>query len=226
MYRAGGQDYGYISIADFEAVIEPMWDTKDAMYAVMLSLMRYRGFGPSETCILRLQNVMLDQVLYYRPKTGYKRFVHLPKTARTRLDWWIRNNKHRFYNGYLFTSLNSNHEHVKPNTLTKKFRKYMEKAGIDCSVWRDPNPGIPNAGRNCYMIRCYDLRSSCATDYYLASGKDLVATATFLGHKDVRQVIKYVRLAAILEERKVMDRMFEKPIESVTQSQTNEHVIT
>lgn len=205
--------YEYQSCEEFEAVISPMWGTKDEIYAVTLSCMRYRAFGPKESCAFNIFNAAPDFATYIlkRFKTKFTRVVHIPPILQARLQRWNAYNRHTFRNGYTFSHPNSNLLFMSPNTLCKKFRQYVALAAskglIHYDMIDDPNTLIPNAGRKLHMLRLYDLRASCITDYYNLT-HDRIKTMHFAGHTDERSLAVYVRKSQILDEANELRKLY------------------
>lgn len=200
-------EYQYISLDDFERVVKPCFGTRDELYAVLWTLQRYRGLTPLEACKRRIQELHEDMIQYDRPKQHYYGAVYLPQVALDRLARWIENNKFGMRNGYLFQAHNSRLLHISPSTSCRKWRLYCRKAGLKSDFWVDPNPAIPNAGRRCYLLRQYDLRSSFLTDMQLKHG-DIFKTMVMARHTDIRSTIPYLRRAVLAKEKDLLQELY------------------
>lgn len=201
-------DYGYLSVQDFERMIALM-DGKDEMYAVMFSIMRYRGYEPIAVCNLKLEDITDDfELKYFRPKTNHGSIAKTPEVVKYRLRNWIEANRTRMFNGFVFGVQNSHYGHVQPGTLTKKFRCYVKRVIPKIPFDIDTNKKLLNAGRKRYYLRLYDLRGSFATDVYVAT-RCPKTTAYMLNHGDMKSVNKYIRRAIIsLGQQSTLDKVY------------------
>lgn len=201
-------EYGYISLDEFFKILDVI-PPRDEMYAVMFCIIRFRGLRIGETCALKITDFTDDAARMVHDNTKKQRIsiVDLPEIIRQRVLRFIDMNKHRFMNGYMFVGATSKLDHVHPDTVSKKFRFYFNRAGLKCDFEIDTNKRLSNAGRKLHHVRCYDLRASFGTDVQ-NKYKDLYITSVMLDHADTRSTQAYMRKAVLVKQKEILNTLY------------------
>lgn len=206
MYAAGKQEYGYLSIVDFERVIAPLWGTKSEEFAVILTLQRYRGLGPKEVTSLHLSQVQGNSLLYHRHKLGTNSALTLPPIAAERLSRWIAQNQHRFKAGFVFSTRTKTRAYTSPDQLRRIFRRLLKKAGIEVPYVIDTRCPL-HKSRKMYLLRLYDLRGASGTDVQKKTG-DVYKTMVWLRHTSLQHTMRYLRKVILSDEKQLAQTLY------------------
>ena len=161
----------------FESITE-----SDVFMGCLIAL--FCGLRISEVCNLKKQDIDLEteKVIIRQSKCDKDRIVMLPSCLKPIIIKWYRINKETDY--FIRTSFNKK---FYPNTLSAKFKKYLNVANLKIETFKTSH------GQQRYAYSFHTLRHTYAT-YLLEQGVDLYYVQRSLGHVDIHttQIYAYI----------------------------------
>lgn len=179
----------YMTEEEFNKVVGYAKQRHSASFLLCFKMMSYLALRVSEATTLKTINISQDfqNITYIDKKTKVIHNKQIPPFLQDDLKQYVKENKKRFKNYYLFPpNRASKNPHIQPTTFRYFFKDFRRKFGYDTPYH------IAIDGKRLYRISTHTLKHFCLYKVFKASGNDIVFTQIFSGHKEMKHTIHYI----------------------------------
>jgi len=174
---------------------------------MIIKTVMYLGLRAGEACELKRENFNKDFSLltFQVKKTNQIKQRKLQRFLSMLFRSYNQNYKSYMREDYLFYPYRnkSKYKHIQRNSVSAKFAHIRKALGYDHVYYTCKD------GKKLYRVSSHTLRHYAIYRYYIASGKDIIATQQIIGHKKIETTSKYIRsLEAMNKEQQIIEKAF------------------
>lgn len=197
---------------EFDKIIEQI-PIEEKKYELALKIAYYLGLRGIEIVSIQEQDIGIrTKTLVLRTAKNNNIDVQdIPINLFFELYDYIQENKNKFIDGFIFPPEypkryeRANSKHITRDLLNRKLREYCIRANIN--DYYSINNG---SNHKLYRISLHTLRHAYGSNFYVASGFDIIATMRALRHTDARATSNYIHTGTLQQRRLIHEKMFNK----------------